>query len=876
MDAKARTVSEILHEAAQYQVPLFQRSYSWHKNHWQRLNDDVMALVDDPTRQVHFLGPLVCTMGKSVPGTLPVYQLIDGQQRLTTLTVALAALRDVARDRGLTDLAEEITEDYLIHKRKQDLERFKVLPRTGDREALKAIVEADDLAPFAQLRLVHAWRFFRRQIQHRARKNPGAELQNLFDTLIRRLSLVVVSIDGENPYEIFESLNATGLPLAESDLIRNHVFMQIPIAEQDAFERTHWQPLERHFVSWGESRPAVMTGFYRDYLMRDGQYSREKSTFVGFKDQQKARGLDAKAQAEELQHYAPLAVHIRKPQACPSPLISRRLYEVVLTDIGTANAFVLHLLDLHSRGQLSEMDLSTCLSDLVSFVLRRTVCGESTRAYNRWFVEAIGAAGGKPVENLRRYWLERGWPDDTALTRALSEFQIYKREPRKARMVLEALELSVRHKEQVDFANLTVEHVMPQSITDDAAGQAWKTALGENWNELHERYLHVLGNLTLTGYNPELGKMAFSNKQTVYKDSHVDLNRHFCDLVAWDSKAIEKRTTALAAQLCQVWSRPKSDQPYTSGEDDLSDDKKASPAKKRNLGYWSAFLKLWPERLGPPPAPSDGVEQIIPLDEERGVSIHLWQFRRERKAVAYVRFEGKPGRRLYVRLHEIAKEIDDQIAGDLVWDWPVRNGFAVVDEGVDFRDRHDWEIQHAWFIEELLDIMEALTPELAQPYEEDEESGPDATVERHRLRYQFWTELLELAATKTELHANRKPGKFNWIGGGIGRAGFSLNYAVREHEAQVELYIDLGKGCESENETAFATLKKEAESIEAVFDGPLDWQDLPGIRACRICKVIDGGWKSEPESWSETHAAMVDAMIQLDRAVRPHVQGLRL
>ncbi|NLE61769.1 MAG: DUF262 domain-containing protein, partial [Planctomycetes bacterium] len=536
-------------------------SYSWHKAHWQRLNDDVMALADDPARQVHFLGPLVCTIGKSVPGCLPAYQLIDGQQRLTTLTVALAAIRDVARDRGLTDLAEEITEDYLVHKRKLDLERFKVLPRLGDRDALRAIIEADSLVPFGQLRLVHAWRFFRRQIVHRTRRNLHTQLRNLFETVTRRLSLVVITIDGENPYEIFESLNATGLPLAESDLIRNHVFMQIPIADQDAFDRTHWQPLELHFKSWGDDCPTVMTDFYRDYLMRDGRYSREKSTFVGFKQQQKERGLTAEEQAEELQHYAPLAVQIRKPEACPSPLIRRCLSDIALTDIGTAHAFVMHLLDRHRRRQLTDDVLSTCLCDLVSFVLRRTVCGESSRGYSRWFIEAIGVAGNTPVESLRRYWLERGWPDDAAFVRALNDFQIYKREPRKARMLLEALELSKRHKEQVPLHSLTVEHIMPQSITDDAAGQAWKDALGENWDDLHERYLHVLGNLTLTGYNSPLGKMAFCDKQGVYRDSNVRLNRHFRDLTTWNAEAIKNRTAFLGAQLCQIWPRPASDQP---------------------------------------------------------------------------------------------------------------------------------------------------------------------------------------------------------------------------------------------------------------------------------------------------------------------------
>lgn len=136
--------------------------------------------------------------------------------------------------------------------------------------------------------------------------------------------------------------------------------------------------------------------------------------------------------------------------------------------------------------------------------------------------------------------------------------------------------------------------------------------------------------------------------------------------------------------------------------------------------------------------------------------------------------------------------------------------------------------------------------------------------------------VVRYAATKTDLHANRNPGVFNWIGGAIGRRGFSLNYAVREQESQVELYIDLGKGCEAENDRAFAALKKEQEAVEAVFGGPLDWQDLPNSRACRICTVVAGGWRSPSESWPDTHGAMVDAMIRLDRALRPHVHGLRL
>ena len=142
MDARAKTVREILHSGDQYLIPFFQRYYSWKRRHWERLRTDVWALAEDgDTNSQHFLGPLVCTPTDHVPGEVPAYQLIDGQQRLATLTLMLSALRDVSLGNGLSDLAEEIVEDYLIHKRKKGLQRYKVVPRIGDREALIAVIE---------------------------------------------------------------------------------------------------------------------------------------------------------------------------------------------------------------------------------------------------------------------------------------------------------------------------------------------------------------------------------------------------------------------------------------------------------------------------------------------------------------------------------------------------------------------------------------------------------------------------------------------------------------------------------------------------------------------------------------------------------------
>ena len=837
MDARAKSVSEILHTGDQYVVPLFQRSYSWQKTHWERLNADIMALVEDPSRHVHFLGPLVCTPSKHIPGNVPTYQLIDGQQRLTTLTVVLAGIRDVARARGQAELADEITEDYLIHKRKQEMERFKVLPRVGDREALMAIIDAGDTTPFASLRLIHAWRFFRRQILHRARRDPETVLRNLFDTVTRRLSLVVVTIDGENPYEIFESLNATGLPLAESDLIRNYVFMQIPIKQQDAFDKNHWQQLEQCFDAWGDERATIMTEFYRDYLMREGRYSREKSTFVDFKLQQKDRKLDALQQAAELRHFAPLAVQIRKPATCPSKAIQQSLEQIERMDIGTAHAFVLHLLDRHAKGDLSEANLCTCLNDLVSFVLRRTICGDTTRTYGRWFIEAIGQTGKDPVQNLQRYWLQRGWPDDTAVLRALGDFAFYKREPSKARMVLEVLERYSQHKEQVVLSPLTIEHVMPQAIKNDKPGLTWQTALGENWEDAHERYLDVLGNLTLTGYNPELGKMAFADKQAYYRESHVELNRYFHTLASWDAEGIRKRTTVLAEKICLYWPRPTSNITYVGDENEDIENIGDSSAKQRNLDYWRLFLKQWHTRTAAPaPAPSPSGELVFPLSESGDITAHLWLFRRARKLVAFVKFAGKSAVRLYAHLQTKAKEIDDLIEGDLQWNWPAQNCFAVCEEEVDLSDRNDWELQHAWFCEELTDIIDALTPECkawcqapADPTDSEEEEpgtgdwngeyyasfGYDVQVVRDGLKHGYLVAGGGSWYTKTL--AMLEPGNRIWVN--VPSSGYVAVGIVAEKMQVIDHFtVPDASGKQVPLSTVspevFATLRKEKDNAE--------------------------------------------------------------
>ena len=185
---------------------------------------------------------MVCTIERAIPGSPSVYLLIDGQQRLTTLTLLLAALRDVATQTGDLKLAAKIHEGYLVHRHEEGLQQYKILPRIGDREVLIGIVNKATKKDHEHSPVVTAYRFFSRLLnEFVADANDSAALAKMFAIVADQMALVVITIDGENPFEIFESLNSTGLPLEESDLIRNFLFMQVPLAKQEAFNSDCWR-----------------------------------------------------------------------------------------------------------------------------------------------------------------------------------------------------------------------------------------------------------------------------------------------------------------------------------------------------------------------------------------------------------------------------------------------------------------------------------------------------------------------------------------------------------------------------------------------------------------------------------------------------------
>lgn len=828
MDARPITVGNILHATEQYIIPFFQRRYSWEKPHWDRLRKDIWALMEDGNDKVHFLGPLVCTRTPHFPTGVPAFQLIDGQQRLTTLTLLLAAIRDVASSRGLKVFAQEVSEEYLLNKYKQDTERYKVLPRLEDREALKVIVEGQDISPFTESNVVHALRYFRRYTEHWARQDSENQLRKLLVTVTGRLQLVVVTIDSENPYAIFESLNATGLPLAESDLIRNFIFMQIPVDKQQEFHDRHWKGLEEKFSAAKPEETVPMTPFYRDYLMRDGQYSKEKSTFTDFKKHQTDAKLTPEQQVEELTHFASLDLMLCRPKTVKRDNLRRLLCQVEGMEISTAFPLILNLLERNACGQLSETDLDGCLLDLVSFVLRRSICGESTRQYNKWFIEAITVIKENPRQDLEQYWLRRRWPDDATVKQRLPDFPLYHRESRKARVILEAIEENYGHKEKVELDGLSIEHVMPQSIGGNAAGRSWKTMLGDDWEAVHETLLHTIGNLTLTGYNPDLSNSGFDRKKELLTESNLQLNRYFDGITTWTADAIKARSVKLADIVTSIWPRSPSAEGYIASPEAQPEPEGLSSMEQKHLEYWRHLDTRLEDRGIPPEVMTPSTKSSINLTigKTRSMVLQLGLWRHNNLYVSLFPV-GEVGEVIFKQIQQQKSAVESAIGYALKWkdDDPE---ILVTDDDVFWTDKEDWPVQHDWFGDRFEDFRRVFSG-MVERYEQEalRDPGLASKVEQKERLTNYWTacaELLkgsEVAFRANELERGRNYCRFESI-----ETGISFGAYIGKKNSTVEIYFGVQKSAGRKMRSLFLDLvERYLAELQTALGVQIGWSD---------------------------------------------------
>lgn len=550
MEARPSKITEFFDGTKQMMVPLFQRSYEWTAKDWETLWADLLEQYErseEDTVATHFTGAIVTAPARSVPVGVSKFLVIDGQQRLTTIAVLICAMRtfldpESKEYRRLTKLL--INEDY------DELDYFKLLPTQPDRPAFQALVGAK---PQPGTRFTEALEFFKKKIAGTDSDGEKLDLDRLTNAIQNRLTVVAIHLgDTDDPYLIFESLNAKGAPLTQADLIRNYLLLRLHSnAQQKSYEEA-WLPMQALLP--GEH----LTEFMRQFLMMTGEevaksaiYSVLKRRLLSVSDASIATELQRMQQASLL--YAEI-VGLKKPV---DENIAAGLGRLRRWEIATANPFVLKLLEAKSKGTVSAADVAKCLATIESFAVRRTVCGVPTNQLKRIF---LSIAKEMPNADIPA-WLSktlatgtsgRRWPKDEEFKESLLRYRAYAQPIDRCKFLLETLEEHHGHKEPATFESATIEHVMPQTLNAE-----WRTMLGASADDIHEKWLDLLGNLTLTGYNSELSNDPFPRKKALLSDSHFEMNKWIAAREQWTETELRERTDLVFTKAKAIWPRPE-------------------------------------------------------------------------------------------------------------------------------------------------------------------------------------------------------------------------------------------------------------------------------------------------------------------------------
>ena len=595
MKAEDTLVTNLLEGAKQFIVPIFQRDYSWGTKHCKQLWKDVIRVGSDPNVKGHFLGSVVYVAAEDNTATITRWLLIDGQQRMTTLTLLLIALRDqINQAQGNEDGGDEVStpeelDDYYLRNRhgKGD-RRHKLHLRRADHDTLNALLDGKEFPEAASERVKENFIFLRDLVAQ-------ADVQTVYAG-IKKLVVVDVCLTRgqDDPQMIFESLNSTGVDLTQADLIRNFVLMRLDETSQTQLYEEYWQPIE---LAFGRRYRTEFDKFVKDFLtlqMRPGTplkaaeiYHKFRSFFSRTVEKRGVDGILGDLRRFGTYYTAFSLGQEKQPALQEAFTRLRSLIEV-------ASPVVLTLYDYHERANtLSADEFVEAIELLESFVFRRSVCDMQTRSLGQIFASlAYRITETQPLLSLKvalyRQGKKRRFPTDAEFREALETRDVY--DMRTCFYLLDRLENF--SKERIDTALFTIEHVMPQN--EDLRPE-WRTMLGGDWPTVQETWLHRLGNLTLTGYNSTYSDRPFTEKKSIaggFSDSPLRLNRFIREQLAWTATTIEQRGKQLAEKALAVW-RPLVVDPLAVKQRELEEHKAlAANYKIENLELDDVAKKL--------------------------------------------------------------------------------------------------------------------------------------------------------------------------------------------------------------------------------------------------------------------------------------------
>lgn len=557
MKAVETNLLKFLQGTKQFIIPIYQRKYSWTINQCRQLWNDIVRAAEDEKLKGHFVGSIVyIERGLYQISSVPQLLVIDGQQRMTTLTLLLSALGKAIEDSPMTcDITRRKIMNYYLINNDEDNELFhKLILTQHDKETLISLISDKELPDDYSVRVLENYNFFLENI-----KNSKLDLNKLYQGILK-LIIVDISLDrdNDNPQLIFESLNSTGLDLSQADLIRNFVLMKQEPIEQAKLYREYWYPMERSFGN--QNDPTIFDRFIRDYLtVKTGKIPNIQQVYSSFKEYiYQNNGLTVQQIVHDIyrfaKHFVKLAFQTEKDSD-----INQTLADIHTLKVDVSFPFLLEVYEDYENHKITKSDFISILKLVETYVFRRAICGVPTNSMNKTF-----ATISKEVD--KSSYLESTYaafllkdsykrcPTDEEFAKELSIKDVYNF--RNRNYLLRKLE-NLNRKEIVNIESYTIEHIMPQNKN---LSSEWRQDLGVNWQEVQKVYLHTIGNLTLTRYNSELSDRPFLEKRDMvggFADSPLRMNRELARLQTWNESEITKRARLMAEQALKVWQYPQ-------------------------------------------------------------------------------------------------------------------------------------------------------------------------------------------------------------------------------------------------------------------------------------------------------------------------------
>ena len=557
MKASEKKIKDLFSEAKTFfAIPVYQRDYNWQEKHCKQLFEDILNVGKDIDITSHFLGSIVY-IHEGVYGIgEKEFYVIDGQQRMITITLLHIALYHRLKE-SKEEYADELYELYLVNKfSKRDI-KLKLLPPEENLNILNKILEEnwEELEDYQDRNIVKNYKFFKEIISNYSNE----EIEYLLAGLDKVIYVdIALEKDKDDPQKIFESLNSTGLDLSQGDLIRNYILMDLEREKQNLVYKNLWLPIENNCkISLGNEIKNYVSDFIRDYLtLKNGKIPSKPKVFEEFKEFYNKNNDE---QLEDIKNFSEEYSHIIKPNTEKDKEIRKELENLKVLDQTVINTFLIGILRDYRENKIVKNEILEILKLLQSYIWRRFITEKPSNALNKIFQGMYFriSKDQKYYKSLEESLLNQDFPTDDELKEALKTKNVYK-DKEKLRYVFKELE-NYNHNELIDFENekITIEHIFPQK-----PNKSWKEKYSDYELEEMKTFKDTISNLTLTGSNANLGNKSFLEKRNDdihgYKNSKLYLNKYLSKLNEWNLSAMEGRFEKLFKNIVKIWKRPES------------------------------------------------------------------------------------------------------------------------------------------------------------------------------------------------------------------------------------------------------------------------------------------------------------------------------